>query len=47
MESLTSRISTAAKADIEAAADYYDQQRVGLGNEFAAAVAQTLDRICE
>jgi plasmid stabilization system protein ParE len=47
MESLICRLSAAAKADIQAAADFYDQQRAGLGDEFAAVVAQTLDRICE
>ena len=36
-----------AKADVRAAAQWYEKQRTGLGREFVAEIDRTLDRVAE
>ena len=36
-----------AKADVRAAAQWYEKQRTGLGREFVAEIDRTLDRLAE
>jgi toxin ParE1/3/4 len=43
--SLPIRLLPGAKAEFDAAADWYEQQRAGLGVDFVARVREVLDRI--
>jgi toxin ParE1/3/4 len=43
--SLPIRLLPAAKAEFDAAADWYEQQRAGLGVDFVKAVREVLNRI--
>ena len=45
--SLPLRISAEAEDELEAAARWYEQSKVGLGREFLAAVDETMARIVE
>jgi plasmid stabilization system protein ParE len=40
-------LTRTAKADVKAAAEWYEQQRDGLGLEFADCVLEAIDRISE
>jgi plasmid stabilization system protein ParE len=43
--SLPIRLLPEARAEFDAAADWYEQQRAGLGVDFVARVREVLDRI--
>lgn len=44
---MTIRFVEAARAELRRAFDWYEQQRAGLGSDFAIAVAQAVDDIID